>query len=66
MSDVRAMIRDGEVFWTDSIDFDNNQCRTLIHRNGLTSRLARIPFGRESSTPIHQTCELRKNGVRLV
>jgi len=60
------MLRDGEVFWTDSIDFDNNQCRTLIHCNGLTSRLAGIPFSRLSSIPIHQTCELRKNGVRLI
>ena len=56
------MIRDREVFWANSIDFDGRQCKTLIHWNGLTERLGLSLI----DLPVHQTCEIRKNGVRLV
>ena len=49
-------------FWTPSIDYDNNQCRSLIHSNGLTDRLP----GASKDLPIHQVCEIRINGHRTI
>lgn len=48
--------------WTNSIDYENNQCRTLIHWNSLTDRLG----GVSQKMPIHQTCEIRRNGHRIL
>lgn len=50
------------VFWTYSLDYRGNLCRSLININSLTSRLEYAPM----DLPIHQTCEIRDHGQRIL
>lgn len=65
---------DAGCLWADSLDFENVQCRTLIHWNSLTSLIPGFgghtihsdeKFG-DGSAPIHQTCALRTRAGAVI